>query len=478
MRLSPRLYAGLLMLSVLLVVIGLLATRGGDPTTGSLPPRTQEQDGVATSKEAPPTPSPGDLGHAGSANGESPTPPAGEPGTNLIAYVGLDGQVRTISPDGLGRRQVSPEEGSFTWPTWSPDARSIVFSGVVTDSSGNRRVSLFLFDVSTNSAHEIHVGEPGVIGLLAEGAPHYPMWSPDSRQLAFITVTSQGLTLFLDDLNDDAKAESVLGQGPLWMSWSPDSRHLMVHRADDHLLVDTLGDITVNLLGIPPSGYRVPAWNPILGSATIAQITRPNEYTVSTTNVVGDGIDVPQPILTTPPFPAMLWSRDGKLLAVASSSRIFSYQGSPYLLLYRTLIVIPQDETKSRLQIAEDIIAYFWSPDGTKIAFAILTKTQGVLRWMVLDVADGSVWPLVEFRPSSDQLVMLQFFDQYAYSHSLWSPDSELLVFAGTLHGGPPQASLSAFGRSQASEIIVVNASHDPSPVSIATGRLASWSPR
>ena len=97
------------MLSALLVVIGLLATRGGDPTTGSLPPRTQEQDGVATSKEAPPTPSPGDLGHAGSANGESPTPPAGEPGTNLIAYVGLDGQVRTISPDGLGRRQVSPE---------------------------------------------------------------------------------------------------------------------------------------------------------------------------------------------------------------------------------------------------------------------------------------------------------------------------------------------------------------------------------
>ena len=69
---------------------------------------------------------------------------------------------------------------------------------------------------------------------------HYPLWSPDSTRVAFIAVTSQGLSLFLDDLTDSVEAAFILDQGPLWMSWSPDSKYLLVHRGADHFLVNTI----------------------------------------------------------------------------------------------------------------------------------------------------------------------------------------------------------------------------------------------
>ena len=149
---------------------------------------------------------------------------------NRIAFVGLEGQIYTVDPDGSHPRRISPETGNFTWPTWSPDARSLVFAGVVEDEGGDFRISLFAFDADTNMVRELYVGEPGMVGLLAERVVHYPLWSPDGTRVAFIAFTSQGLSLFLDDPADRVEAALVLDQGPLWMSWSPDSQYLLVHR--------------------------------------------------------------------------------------------------------------------------------------------------------------------------------------------------------------------------------------------------------
>ena len=54
-----------------------------------------------------------------------------------------------------------------------------------------------------------------------------------------------GLSLFVDDVRDSAEPAFVLDQGPLWMSWSPDSQYLLVHRGADHLLVNTLEELRV-----------------------------------------------------------------------------------------------------------------------------------------------------------------------------------------------------------------------------------------
>ena len=187
---------------------------------------------------------------------------SGSPDVNRIAYVDLDARTWTVNPDGSDERRISPEGGFSTWPTWSPDARRLVFSRVVEDDAGDARSSLLVASTADGRTHEIYVGEPGTVGLLAEGVVHYPLWSPDGRRLAFIAVTSRGLTLLLDDLGKSTDSEFVLDQGPLWFSWSPDSRYMMVHRGSDHFLVNAVAGLEVNSLDIHSLGYRVPAWHP------------------------------------------------------------------------------------------------------------------------------------------------------------------------------------------------------------------------
>jgi hypothetical protein len=94
---------------------------------------------------------------------------------------------------------------------------------------------------------------------------------------------------------------------------------------------------------------------------------------------------------------------------------------------------------------------------------------------MVLDLVTEERWPLVDFTPSLEQLTMFQFFDQFGYSHSQWSPDSDALVFAGVLSGDGVSASL---GTQQASQIFVVSTEPFSSAEPIAEGIVAVWSPR
>ena len=133
------------------------------------------------------------------------------PGTALgrIALVGLDRQIYTVDTDGSNPRRISPETGDFTWPTWSPDSKRLAFSALANDGSGGARISLFVFEARNGLSHEIFVGESGSAGVLANGVLHYPLWSPDGTQLAFIAITSRGLTLFVDDLDD---GEVTVGQ--------------------------------------------------------------------------------------------------------------------------------------------------------------------------------------------------------------------------------------------------------------------------
>ena len=348
-------------------------------------------------------------------------------GVSQVAFVGLEGQNYTVDPDGSHPLRISPETGIFTWPTWSPDASRLVFSGVVEDEGGNLRISL-------------------------------------------------------DDLTDGVGAALILDQGPLWMSWSPDSHYLLVHRGADHFLVNTLEGTRVDELGIRAVGYRVPAWKPPGAVVTPASGDAPGRYTILTAEVVVDGLDAPKPItflheIGFPLNPAFLWSPSGDFLALAGSTRVISYLGLP-LLVYRDLALFSESENTQTILIQDNVMAYFWSPDGSRLAYVAPSQKTGILRWMVLNVVNGERWPLVDFVPSRDQLTMFQFFDQYAYSHSLWSPDGRSLVFAGKLVDEAEFVSATYDVARQGSHIIVVGTDPDPLTQTIAEGILGFWSPR
>ena len=205
----------------------------------------------------------------------------------------------------------------------------------------------------------------------------------------------------------------------------------------------------------------------------------PGRYTIFSAKVVGDGLDVPQPVTSLheigfPLNPAFLWSPNGEFLALAGSTRVVTYLGLP-ISVYRDLALFSEGEAAKTILIQDNVIAYFWSPDGSRLAYVAPSRTAGALRWTVVN---GERWPLVDFIPSRDQLAMFQFFDQYAYSHSPWSPDSRSLVFAGKLMNRATTASATSGVARQRSHIIVVGTDADPSAQTIADGILGFWSPQ
>ena len=448
---------------------------------------TNEGDRVVSPTVSAPAPTRAAVAPAPTPTVVAPTPsPAvvdpvsSDTVVNRIAYVSPDGRIFVVHPDGSGVEPASPDDGFFTWPTWSSDASKLVFSGVINQDIGMPQSVLYSLDRSTGRVAELHRGEPGFTGVVAEDTPHYAFWSPDGERLAFIGVSSRGLQLYLDDLRDDAGPEPILDQGPLWIDWSPDSRFLMVHRGGDHILLDADdGTMTWFEISSQVNSYRVPKWNHAgdaltlvteeagLGPALHVLGIDPDERTLA---------DATTPIVSrVPQQAAFLWSPDGQHLAVTVPERavVFSPLG---LMVYPRLGVIGTDRTGlPAADIHENVIAFFWSPDSSKLAYVTLGGRSGVMSWNILDVAQGETWSLTEFIPSSDQLTVFRFFDQFAPSHSLWSPDSQSLVFAGRF---PDRGSSTSSQQRQTDHIIVLATYPRPLPEVIADGRLAFWSPK
>ena len=393
---------------------------------------------------------------------------------NRIAVVTSDGQIRSYQLDGRGERHISTEPGYFTWPTWSPDGRRIVYSGVVENADGRPVTTLFLYEADKRHSIRLYESAPGFAGLLADGVVHYSLWSPDGGRLAFIAATRErGLTLFVDDPSSDEAPEYILDRGPLWMSWSSGSTKLAVHRDEDHFVVSVGDTAEVSRTSFRSLAYRVPAWVPERDEFNaVKEVAGP---VFGLYSAPASGIGAERLLARVGANAAFLWSADGSRLAVADDVRPILYGGT-VMFVYRQLKVMDSEYLDVAIQVNENIVAYFWSPDSSKIAYATLVDPSGGLRWSVLDVASGVSNPLVDFLPSPDQLTMFQFFDQYAYSHQLWSPDSRYLLFAGTLN----EAAVTAgFGGQpiQISHVFILDTGPMRSVLPVAEGTLGFWSP-
>ena len=403
--------------------------------------------------------------------------PISDPGVNLIAFVNADGEVMTMTPDGLQARMISPAvEGFFTWPTWSPDANTIVYSGVVEDG-GELQLNLYASDNSGAGNRVLYASEPGEVGLLAQGVVHYPLWSPDGNHLAFIATTAGGLSLFMDDLRDNPEARRLLDDGPLWMSWSQDSSSLAVHRGVDHFLIGGEDLVTPQQLNIREIGYRVPALHPVDGSLTLR--TQPGALNASVSSVRLDGPNVMSvtPLRRVEGEAAFLWSPTGRHLAVAEATQYLMYRDTA-LRIYNGISVLTIGESQDVIELELPVLAYFWSPDGTKIVLVTLSERQTALSWALYDVESDERTRLVDFAPSAEQLTIFQFFDQYAYSHTVWSPDSSSIVFAGDLLTDSVTASLSGHPGHSSFHIVVVDVEPVAEAHVITEGIMGFWSPR
>jgi hypothetical protein len=145
----------------------------------------------------------------------------------------------------------------------------------------------------------------------------------------------------------------------------------------------------------------------------------------------------------------LAWSPTSDILAYRSPRFGASLDGGP-------LRKLDPISGESVLITNQNVLAFFWSPDGRTIAYFGLSQNEEVdvrvasasgkqfhqsrvgrprleprLDLWVVDVASGNQRLLTQFIPT--EIFMRQFMpfsDQYARSHRIWSPNSDALVIS------------------------------------------------
>ncbi|MCI0440479.1 MAG: hypothetical protein L0177_15310 [Chloroflexi bacterium] len=341
-----------------------------------------------------------------------------------LAFAGHDGAIYLSDVDGGERQAVSPPGLSCNWPAWSPDGRFVAFSGYRSGANGNARLAAYLKELNDEPARAIYANERGS-DAIARRVPHYFLWSPDSRKLLVVAQTlNAGLSLFLYERGVSATAERLLDGGPLYTSWSRDSRLVLAHSFRSHYMIDTRSRRETRQMPGSASLYMAPSWSPTSDRfAVFRDVDREQQSLVIADVRSGRA----QGLTTVVGGAGFSWSPDGSSIALLRDldQRTGYYDG---IWLYDA------EGGEGRQITDERALCFFWSPNGGRLAFITPPERgDGSVRWAVIDVETETTRYLEHFRPSQEQLTTFMFFDQYSQSHSPWSPDGVYLVFSGAL---------------------------------------------
>ena len=404
-----------------------------------------------------------------------------------IAYVSPNGNLLTVNPDGgdlaqltggLQAEDAMPGFGSqgsvqaqparvneyYTWPTWSADGTKLAASRVVIQEE-RTEITVQVMDSRTGRSETVFENEQP--GLVADGAPHYIYWAPTGNALSFLSSTPEGLSLFVWGGAPGDDAAAVASGGPLYYQWANDGGAMALHIGTEIIWAKPpAGDASRQ--SFQSSGnFRVPTISP--DGASLAYVDQADGgmglYIAPTSD-----LSQARRILDVGSPSAFMWSPDGTQIAVADQS----VSGAP---IYDRLMLVPVDgspvTTLSSGRSSEDVWAFFWSPAGDKLAWVAVNTAERELEWVVAPSDGSDAKRLFSFQPSAEVFIMLSFFDQYAYSHSPWSPDGKSLVVAGS----KGQAARRSNGRTPAGDrVYVLDVDGASEPRDLGAGVLAIWS--
>jgi Tol biopolymer transport system component len=391
-----------------------------------------------------------------------------------IAYESSDGSVYTVNRDGTARIRVSQDPGSFEaalfpptyiWPTWSHDSADLLFTALTADFYGIPTTSLLRAPAAGDSAPVLlHLDIQGATGITT-GVPHYSSWRPDDEHILLITDAVDVLGTFMVDADDGSIGPGVSNQAPVYLDWSHDSRYLLVHVAETLLLHEFRADGTrpsINRIGSGSVSYRAPDFSPVANEYLYVDFVDD----VRTLYLGSVGAEGPVPLMDTAFSSAFRWSPDGDRFALAQAERSS---------LYESVQVMDKAGAPVTEAVTGEFLAFWWSPDSKKLLTASLEGSDSdQVRLEVLDVATGQVSGLGSFLPSLHTSVLIDFFDQYDTTHSLWSPDSRHVVFSGLrADPGPQRPGFDPDG----SNIWVLDTAGEEPPFWLGAGAFATWSP-
>lgn len=404
---------------------------------------------------------------------------AQEDSSGSIAFLGLDGNVYLLKSLDANPVPLTADAQrgirSYYWPTWSTDGRLAFFAEEATP--GGVRLQAQIVQAGQDT--------PAVAYESDEDSFTYAYWAPancplsaNCRDLAVLTTTSAGLSVVrIRDEAPDFSAERIGSGGPFYYSYSPDATHMIWQRFGRQLdLYDALDNEIIEALPDSVGMFQAPMWSPVDDRLLFVTVNADGEQAL----VIAEG--EARTVLTTVSNPGDIlffaWSPDGRYVAYKTNF------GSVHVL-----------DSASGQEVAltnqDLVVAFFWSPDSSHLAYlsvpngdsapqAALPGGGGlaspaeqrdplaVLSWHVLDVNNNTNQGFAPFRTSADMRYLIAFFDQFAQSHRLWSPDSRYLVYGALAESGAPRPSIQ----------VLDTLNPQDAPRTIAEGTIGIWSYR
>ena len=396
---------------------------------------------------------------------------------DLIAYIDNSGDLLVMGADGTGQRRLTGDAragllsqaldrgDSYSWPTWSRDGTRLAASRVAV-SGRSAELTVQVFDLSSGGMSAAFTNE--IPAPVADGTPHYLYWSPDDRYLSILAPTRDGLALFLRDFMSPEDAHPVAIGAPLYYHWNSTASLLAVHTEDRVILREPAPDGREARVVVDAFSFRAPAVSPDGSRFAFAGISGGVEG-IYVAPAAPDSTEPPSMVMQTEGLVAFTWAPDGSSLAVAEQLR----RGVPS---FDRLSLVSSDGQVRSTVAEEQMLAFFWSPQGDRIAWIALEPQTREMELAVATVDSGGQVGeprrLFRFSPTGELFTMFSFFDQYAYSHSIWSPDGSALVITATEGHEPGRRNGSAPSGGQ---VYIIEVSTGESR-RLASGKAAFWS--
>lgn len=355
-----------------------------------------------------------------------------------IAFINPDGQLATTNPDGSDMRVLTQGEQRLQFPAWSPDSSKIAAIGIDREGSFIR----VLPDEAGTEGTEIYRSpDRGAI---------YLYWSPDGKTVSFLANNPES-ALALHVASETEAERLVVSGAPFYWQWSADGQGMLIHTGftgeGSRLGFTTLESDTLAENLAPPGIFQAPGISPSGKYIAYAEDNpfRGTQIIIQQNPLAQTAIEEVKREVKHEGAVALSWSpSEDKLAFTAPAEDAPAVYGELKLL----------EAESGLLETLSDklVVCFFWSPDGNYIAYltpnlerdegdvsslgdtfhVVDTKVQGgsfLLELHVVDISSKEDKRLATFTPTFlflDQF--LPFFDQYALSHRIWSPDSTAVV--------------------------------------------------
>ncbi len=361
-----------------------------------------------------------------------------------IAVVDAAGTLTTMDERGGSLVPHSVDGVSFVFPAWSPDGTRIAAIGGATDNGG-----VYVFQARGEGfADGAAETAPHVVYRSPDRPPFYLYWTPDSRQVTFLTTEPAGLAMRVAPADASAEATVVREGAPLYWDWIEPARVLMNVGAGGP-------DAFLGEVGLDGSAGTPAAAAPgIFRSPVVTHDGTRRAYVVASSagseSIVIESRDgAERHEIPIPGMAAIGFGPAGASLAFIAPEAPGPLVGLPI----GPLRIVDVASGSVRTLLDGPVVAFFWSPDGRTIATLRLpgpdddelaslgmaapapavppaaTASGYALRLAFVDVGSGTIRATRDVRVSElFGLQVLPFFDQYALSHRFWAPDSSSIL--------------------------------------------------